>query len=142
MISSRPSQAENSTRAGRAARFAAGLLLAGALGSVVLAASMSSFVLLCAGRVLAGIGVGVGMSVCSTRIKELSSAPHDPGATPTAGARRSSMILTLGFALGAGVTGSLAQWAPLPGQLPVLVPLGGGLLAGLALRSVERRGGE
>lgn len=94
---------------------------------------MSSFVLLCAGRVLAGIGVGVGMSVCSTWIKELSCAPHDPGATPTAGARRSSMILTLGFALGAGVTGSLAQWAPLPGQLPFLVHLGLCLLAGIAL---------
>ena len=108
-------------------------LLAGALGSVVLAASMSSFVLLCAGRVLAGVGVGVGMSVCSTWIKELSCAPHDPRATPTAGARRSSMILTLGFALGAGVTGSLAQWAPLPGQLPFLVHLGLCLLAGIAL---------
>lgn len=33
-------------------------LAAAALGSVLLAASMTSFVLLCAGRVLAGIGVG------------------------------------------------------------------------------------
>jgi MFS family permease len=38
-------------------------LLAAALASVLLAASMTDFVLLCVGRVLAGIGVGVGMSV-------------------------------------------------------------------------------
>lgn len=108
-------------------------LLAAALGSMLLAANMTSFMLLCAGRVLAGIGVGVGMSVGSTWIKELSSAMHDPRATPTAGARRSSMTLTLGFAIGAGVTGSLAQWAPLPGRLPFLVHLGLCLLAGIAL---------
>ncbi|ATG53384.1 MFS transporter [Brachybacterium ginsengisoli] len=108
-------------------------LLAAALASVLLAASMTDFVLLCVGRVLAGIGVGVGMSVGSSWIKELSSAPHDPHAAPTAGARRSSMTLTLGFAIGAGVTGSLAQWAPLPGQLPFLVHLGLCLLAALAL---------
>lgn len=108
-------------------------LLAAALASVLLAASMTDFVLLCVGRVLAGIGVGVGMSVGSSWIKELSSAPHDPHAAATAGARRSSMTLTLGFAIGAGVTGSLAQWAPLPGQLPFLVHLGLCLLAALAL---------
>ena len=108
-------------------------LIAAALASVLLAASMTSFVLLCIGRVLAGIGVGVGMSVGSSWIKELSSAHHDPGAAPTAGARRSSMTLTLGFAIGAGVTGSLAQWAPLPGQLPFLAHLGLCLLAGIAL---------
>jgi MFS family permease len=108
-------------------------LLAAALASVLLAASMTDFVLLCVGRVLAGIGVGVGMSVGSSWIKELSSAPHDPHAAASAGARRSSMTLTLGFAIGAGVTGSLAQWAPLPGQLPFLVHLGLCLLAALAL---------
>lgn len=108
-------------------------LVAAALGSVLLAASMKSFVLLCSGRVLAGIGVGVGMSVGSSWIKELSCAPHDVRATPTAGARRSSMTLTLGFAIGAGVTGSLAQWAPSPGRLPFLVHLGLCLLAGVAL---------
>jgi MFS family permease len=108
-------------------------LLAAALASVLLAAGMASFAMLCVGRVLAGIGVGVGMSVGSSWIKELSSAPHEPHAASTAGARRSSMTLTLGFAIGAGVTGSLAQWAPLPGQLPFLVHLGLCLLAALAL---------
>lgn len=108
-------------------------LLAAALGSMLLAASMTSFVLLCTGRVLAGIGVGVGMSVGSSWIKELSSPPHDHRASAAVGARRSSMTLTLGFALGAGVTGSLAQWAPLPGQLPFLAHLALCLLAALAL---------
>ena len=109
---------------------------AAALASVLLAAGMDTFAVLCAGRVLAGIGVGVGMSVGSSWIKELSTAPHDRRAVPSAGARRSSMTLTLGFAIGAGVTGSLAQWAPLPGQLPYLMHLILCLLAGLALIGV------
>lgn len=121
-----------SDRHGRRVVAVAGLAAA-ALASVLLAAGIGSFAVLCAGRVLAGIGVGVGMSVGSSWIKELSSAPHDLRATPTAGARRSSMTLTLGFAIGAGVTGSLAQWAPLPGRLPFLVHLGLCLLAGVAL---------
>jgi MFS family permease len=121
-----------SDRHGRRPLAVAGLVAA-ALASALLAAGMGSFAVLCAGRVLAGIGVGVGMSVGSSWIKELSSAPHDPLAAPSAGARRSSMTLTLGFAIGAGVTGSLAQWAPLPGQLPYLVHLALCLLSGVAL---------
>src|SRR5699024_12883957 len=80
-------------------RAVAGLgLVAAALGSVLLAASMTSFVLLCSSRVLAGVGVGVGMSVGASWIKELSCAPHDGRATPTAGAARYSMTRTPGFA--------------------------------------------
>src|SRR5699024_1397977 len=94
---------------------------------------IGSFAVLCAGRVLAGIGVGVGMSMGYSVNKELSSAPRVLRASLTAGERRSSMALTLGFAVGAGVTGSLAQWAPLPGRLPFLVHLGLCLLAGVAL---------
>ena len=98
-------------------------LIAAAGASVILALSMESFVLLCIGRALAGIGVGIGMSVGSSWVKELSQAPWDAQAAATSGARRSSMALTLGFAIGAGVTGALAQWAPLPGQLPYVVHL-------------------
>nr|WP_281065061.1 MFS transporter [Brachybacterium sacelli] len=123
-----------SDRHGRKPLAIAGLASA-ALASVLLAVGMESFVELCVGRVLAGIGVGVGMSVGSSWIKELSAAPHDRAATATAGARRSSMTLTLGFAIGAGVTGSLAQWAPLPGQLPYLAHLLLCLLASAALVS-------
>jgi hypothetical protein len=42
----------------------------------------------------------------------------DPAAT---GTRRGALWLTLGFGLGAGVAGVLAQWAPLPWHLPYLV---------------------
>src|SRR5699024_11821710 len=73
-----------SDRHGRRVVAVAGLAAA-ALASVLLAAGIGSFAVLCAGRVLAGIGVGVGMSVGSSWIKELSSAPHDLRATPTAG---------------------------------------------------------
>lgn len=101
------------------------VLIAGALAalaaSVVLAAGSADFVLLCAGRVLAGAGVGVAMSVGTSFVKELSSPPFEHGAGPTAGARRPSLTLTIGFGLGAGVTGALAQWAPLPTVLPFVL---------------------
>lgn len=91
-------------------------------GSIVLAAGFPSFALLCAGRVLAGVGVGVAMSVGSSWIKELSAPPYDTtGRTLTAGARRPALTLTLGFGLGAGVSGVLAQWGPIPTVLPYLV---------------------
>lgn len=93
-------------------------LLASMAGSALLAGGMDVFALLCAGRLLAGLGVGVGMSVGSSWIKELSGAPFEPAAAPTAGARRSALTLTLGFGIGAGVTGAIAQWAPLPGVSP------------------------
>lgn len=121
-----------SDRYGRKPLTLAGLLAA-MIASSLLAAGMGSFVVLCIGRVLAGIGVGVGMSVGSSWIKELSSPEHDARATAISGARRSSLTLTLGFAIGAGVTGCLAQFAPLPGQLPYAVHLLLCLLAATAL---------
>lgn len=121
-----------SDRYGRKPLTIAGLLAA-MIASSLLAAGMGSFVVLCAGRVLAGIGVGVGMSVGSSWIKELSDPAHDATATAISGAKRSSLTLTLGFAIGAGVTGSLAQFAPLPGQLPYAAHLLLCLLAAAAL---------
>ncbi len=96
-------------------------LIAGVAGSALLALGLHNFVLLCAGRALAGAGVGVAMSVGTSWIKELSTPPFDPTPPAGAGARRPSLTLTLGFGIGAGVTGLLAQWAPAPGQLPYLV---------------------
>lgn len=109
-----------SDRHGRKPLLVSGLL-AGIVGSILLAGGLGSFLVLCVGRVLAGVGVGVAMSVGSTWIKELSSQPFDAVAQTTSGARRSSMTLTLGFAIGAGVTGLLAQWAPLPTTTPFLL---------------------
>lgn len=91
---------------------------AAALGSALLGFGEHSFEVLCLGRALAGVGVGVAMSVGTSWMKELSSPPFESGAPLGAGARRPSLTLTLGFGLGAGVTGLLAQWAPLPMQLP------------------------
>ncbi|MGI6877306.1 MFS transporter [Microbacterium sp. gxy059] len=104
-------------------------LVSAALASVLLAMGLRSIVTLCVGRVLAGIGVGVAMSVGSSWIKELSRM--EP--SPTAGARRSSMTLTLGFGIGAGVTGLLAQWGPIPAELPYVVHLALCVVAAVAL---------
>ncbi|MFJ4170727.1 MFS transporter [Paenarthrobacter sp. NPDC089714] len=106
---------------------------AAAAASLLLAFGMTSFILLCVGRTLAGVGVGVGMSVGSSWIKELSDRSREPSTQQTSGARRSSMTLTLGFGVGAGITGALAQWAPAPGQLPYLVHLALCVMAFVAL---------
>lgn len=118
-----------SDRVGRKAVLVAGLLL-GILGSVLLAFGLSSFTVLCIGRALAGIGVGVAMSVGTSAIKELSAPPFQAGAPDGAGARRPTLTLTLGFAIGAAVTGVLAQWGPDPAQLPYFIHI---VLSALAL---------
>lgn len=101
------------------------VMIAGALcsilGSLILACSFHNFMLLCVGRVFAGVGVGAAMSVGSSWIKELSFPPFDPAGDIATAARRASMTLTLGFTIGAGVTGLLAQWGPVPGTTPFLV---------------------
>jgi hypothetical protein len=69
------------------------------------------------------------MVVGTSWVKELSAPPHD--AVPaTVGARRASLTLTAGFALGAGVSGVLAQWGPAPTLLPYAVQV---LLSAVAL---------
>jgi MFS family permease len=98
-------------------------LAAAAAGSILLAVGLHSLALLGAGRLLAGLGVGAAMSVGGSWIKELSAAPHDRHAPAGAAARRPSLTLTLGFAIGAGVTGCLAQWGPAPAQTPYAVHL-------------------
>lgn len=95
--------------------------VAGIAGSVLLGLGFHSFLLLCLGRVLAGVGVGAAMSVGTSWIKELSSPPFDSSAGTTAGARRALLTLTGGFAFGAAVTGLLAQWGPAPDLLPYAV---------------------
>ncbi|PXA67311.1 MFS transporter [Cryobacterium arcticum] len=96
-------------------------VIAGIVASILLGLGFSSEVVICFGRFLAGLSVGVAMSVGTAWLKELSSAPFDRVARPTAGARRPALTLTVGFGLGAGVSGVLAQWGPLPTLLPYLV---------------------
>lgn len=103
-------------------------VLVGIAASLILAVSFRNEALMCAGRMLAGAGVGIGMAVGTSWLKELSMAPFDKTGDSTAGARRPSLILTLGFGLGAGASGVLAQWGPWPTATPyalhVLLSLG------------------
>jgi MFS family permease len=73
------------------------------------------------GRFVTGVAVAIAMAVGTTWTKELSEPPFDTVAKPGAGARRSALALTLGFGLGAGVAGVLAQWGPWPMVTPYVV---------------------
>ncbi|GAA1394045.1 MFS transporter [Pseudonocardia kongjuensis] len=80
--------------------------------SAVLAAGGGAEPLLHAGRLLAGLSMGVAMAVATTWVKELSAE---------GGARRAALATTLGFGTGPLVGGLLAQYAPWPTVLPYLV---------------------
>lgn len=109
-------------------------------GSLVLAAGPDSATWLIVGRVLSGVGLGLGMAVGGSWVKELSTPDRDPSARPGAGARRAAMSLTAGFGIGAGVAGILAQWAPWPSVLAYAVHSALALAAGVAvLRAPETR---
>jgi hypothetical protein len=75
-----------------------------------------------AGRLIIGLASGGAFSAGAAWIKELSALPYED-APPGAGARRAGGAMTLGFALGPLVAGVLAQWAPLPAELPYLPQL-------------------
>ncbi len=95
--------------------------LIAASASLLLAVGADSVAALSIGRVLSGVALGMAMAVGGSWVKELSQPPYSPAAAVGTGARRSAMSLTAGFALGAGVAGVLAQWAPWPHSLPYLV---------------------
>nr|WP_235748043.1 MFS transporter [Nocardia coffeae] len=92
-----------------------------AAASLLLAVGADSVALLSVGRVLSGVALGLAMAVGGSWVKELSQPPYSSSAAVGTGARRSAMSLTAGFALGAGVAGVLAQWAPWPHSLAYLV---------------------
>jgi MFS family permease len=96
-------------------------VITGLVASILLGFGFSSTVMLCVGRFLAGLSVGVAMSVGTAWLKELSAPPFDKRADSVAGARRPALTLTIGFGLGAGVAGALAQWGPMPTLAPYLV---------------------
>lgn len=105
-----------------------------AAGSILIALGPDTAALLFAGRVLSGIALGIGMAVGGSWVKELSAL--DPAAAPGTGARRAAMSLTAGFALGAGVAGVLAQWAPWPTHLAYSVHVLICIIAGIGMLSV------
>jgi MFS family permease len=120
-----------SDRYGRKPLVAAALAL-GVAGSVILAVGSASVFWMCAGRLVSGVSVAVAMVAGTSWIKELSE--HD--APPATRARRASLTLTAGFGLGAGVSGSLAQWAPAPTLLPYAVHIALSLVAAVPLLRV------
>ncbi|KIQ18218.1 MFS transporter [Rhodococcus sp. MEB064] len=101
-----------------------------AAGSIIIALGSHTAPLLATGRVLSGVALGLGMAVGGSWLKELSAD------TVGAGARRAAMSLTGGFAVGAGVAGVLAQWAPWPEVLPYLVHVALAAIATAALIGV------
>lgn len=109
-----------SNRYGRRPLMIAGLI-SSAVGSLILATGeLGGFPALFVGRLLCGLSVGVAMAVGSTWIAELSAPPYDSAAAG-AGARRASIWLSLGLAIGPLCSGVLAQFAPLPLTLTYLV---------------------
>ncbi len=105
-------------------------LALGIAGSVVLGLGGASAFLMCAGRFVSGLSVAVAMVVGTSWIKELSQ----DDAVPATRARRASLTLTLGFGIGAGVSGALAQWGPAPTLLPYAVQIALSLAAAVPLR--------
>ena len=93
------------------------------VGSILLALGAGSLVLLCVGRVFSGLALGLGMAVGTSWIKELSDRPYEEHPERVSGARRASLSLTAGFALGAVIAATLAQFAPLQTVLPYVINL-------------------
>jgi MFS family permease len=96
-------------------------IVSSALGSLILAVGdIWGFPALFAGRLLSGLAVGIAMAVGSAWITELSKPPFGES-SPGAGARRASVSLTVGLALGPLSAGLLAALAPLPLVLAYLL---------------------
>lgn len=93
------------------------------VGSTLLALGSGSLAVLFIGRVFSGLALGLGMAVGTSWVKELSERPFEERPEKVSGARRASLPLTAGFALGAAVAAALAQFAPLQTVLPYLINL-------------------
>lgn len=90
-----------------------------------------------AGRFVTGLGAAAAMAVGTVWVTELSLRR---GASRPVAVRRGALWLTLGFGLGAGIAGVLAQWGPWPMVLPYAVHAVGATVAlVVALRTPETR---
>jgi MFS family permease len=110
-----------SDRIGRRRLVLSAVMLSMVAGGVLIAGAHSPGWLF-AGRLIMGLASGGAFSAGAAWIKELSAPPYED-APPGTGARRAGGAMTLGFALGPLVTGVLAQWGPLPAELPYLPQL-------------------
>ncbi len=102
-------------------------MIASVLASLLLIAGPWGVGWIIAGRLITGVASGAAFSSGAAWLRELSArATHDA----SQGARRLTVAMGVGFALGPLVAGVLAQWAPLNTAVPYLPHL---LLAGAAL---------
>jgi MFS family permease len=125
-----------SDRHGRKPLMVCGLAL-GAIGSAIPATGGYSATAVFMGRIVCGLSVAISVVVGSSWIKELSSTSNHR----SAGARRSSLSLTGGFAIGAFVSGALAQFGPAQMVVPYLLHIGlSALCIPFLLRSPRSRG--
>lgn len=99
-----------SDRVGRRVVLLPALLITSA-ASVVLMPGGETTAWLFVGRLLTGIGSGLVFSTGVAWVRELS-------ADAATGARRATLAITVGFAAGPLVSGTLAQWLPLPLIIP------------------------
>ncbi|MEV7141879.1 MFS transporter [Streptomyces tauricus] len=107
-----------SERLGRRRVLLSALLLS-ALGSAVILFSGGSFGTILAGRILVGVSAGSAFGPGTAWIRQLSDTANTTGAG--AGARRSAVALTAGFALGPLLSGVFVQWLPSPQTTAYLV---------------------
>ncbi|MFF1443581.1 MFS transporter [Streptomyces sp. NPDC058295] len=119
-----------SDRLGRRRVLLAALLLS-ALGSAVILFSGGVFGRILAGRILVGVSAGSAFGPGTAWIKELSDTAEVVGA----GARRSAVALTAGFAIGPLLSGVIVQWLPSPQTTAYLVHI---VLVALTLPVVWR----
>lgn len=110
--------------------------IVGLVASLFIALGETNEPLIFIGRVLSGISIGMAMTAGGSWIKELSTPAFNPSAKDGAGARRSTMSLTGGFALGAALAGMLAEWGPMPGQLPYLIHIAMSVIVVFGLATV------
>lgn len=95
-------------------------LLLSVLSTLLLILGSQTEWLLFAGRLAAGVAIGAAMGPGTAWLKELSA-----DAPPGTGARRATIALSSGFALGPLVAGAVAQWLPGPQVLPYVIHLVG-----------------
>jgi MFS family permease len=84
------------------------------LATVVLVVESRSPLALYFGRFLAGVASGAVFAVGTAWIKELSRPPYDVDAGEQAGARRATIALSAGFALGPLIASAIGEWSPFP----------------------------
>ncbi|HSC04693.1 MAG TPA: MFS transporter [Solirubrobacteraceae bacterium] len=105
------------------------------LATVSLLAGAHALALLFLGRLLAGLGSGAAFGAGTAWLRETSLPPFGD-ADQSIVARRAAVAMTVGFAVGPLVAGTLAQWAPAATALPYLPHIALMIVVLLGLRGV------